>query len=1066
MVEQADEEVQQCEAAYEGSLDTALREALHQAKAKYLRSLAIQEDFLSQQSGINWIQEGDKNTGFYHNYIRKKRKKSAILGILDDGEWIVQSEDIEESGVKYFRSLFSGDSASNDEEMIDCIPLLVSNEDNVHIMLEPTMEELRQIVFSLNKDSVGGPDGFNGHFFHNFWPLIAEDLLAAVKQFLDGSSLHQSFTSTTIALIPKMDNPKSWKDYRPISLCSFVNKVISKLLSTRIANILPNLISENQAGFVRGRLIQDNILLAQEMMHNIDKGNKYGNVILNLDMEKAFDRLSWDFLCKILAKFGFSTMVIERIRACLDNNWFSVLINGKSSGFFKSEKGVRQGDPLSPALFILAEEYLLRGLNQLYARWPNTAYNCGYGVRVSSLAFADDVLVFANGSKMALSKVMDFLQHYQRISGQLVNMEKSTYILPNKASTSRSSIVQRATGFRRGEAPFNYLGIPIYKGKKQCFLFEDLLEKLRGKVESWSSNFLSFGGKITLLQSVLNTIPIYYLQVMQMPAEVYGKIERLFNKFLWDGIPWCKWSQVCAPYEEGGLNIRSLEDIRNTFLHKMWVRLREGTSLWSKFMMSKYCRKYHPKMAPVHPSHSRVWKNLHKVREEAEEHIHWQVGDGSCDFWLDSWSELGSLIQFYPEQRGGLLVKELWTDGQWDLEKLSALLRPEHVEKVSEVFIHKGYPDRLIWKSSQNGEFSFKEAFEEGRHQRPCSVISYALWHNNIPKKMSFVAWRLWKGWLPVDDTLGKRGIHLASKCQCCEQVETLEHVFFSNQIADRVWAHYANLVGMRHVQHTSVQQVIAAWSLSVSTKGHIKQVLPIVILWALWEARNKAKHKAAKYSFQQICHRVHTLLLLISKANMTQRKFWSGDSYLGASLGVTVEVKQQQAPRLLSWDRPEKNSFKLNIDAAFKENRAGYGGIIRDEQGGLVYAVGFQGLCSSSIQAEVDALLLCLRSSVQKGYSRLQIEVDSMLLVNMVTTQKAHWQLIHKVLQIAELLSSSGSSLVHIFREKNLAADWIAKKAWKNQANYIWEANTTDKGMQGLIRLEQSGLPQLRTKH
>ncbi|GAA0166984.1 hypothetical protein LIER_22018 [Lithospermum erythrorhizon] len=283
--------------------------------------------------------------------------------------------------------------------------------------------------------------------------------------------------------------------------------------------------------------------------------------------------------------------------------------------------------------------------------------------------------------------------------------------------------------------------------------------------------------------------------------------------------------------------------------------------------MSKYCRKYHPKLAPVHPSHSRVWKNLHKVRDAAEEQIHWQIGDGSCDFWLDSWMELGPLVHYYPENRG---------------------------------------------------------AFEEGRQHRPGLVISYELWHNNIPKKMSFLAWRLWNGWLAVDEILMKRGIPLASKCHCCEQMETLEHVFFTNPIADQVWAHYAALVGIRHVRINSLQQVIAAWSLSVSTKGHIKQVLPIVILWALWEGRNKAKHIAATYSFHQICSRVHNLLFDNSKANMNHTKFWTGESYLGAILGVTVEVKPQPAPRLFRWDRPEKSTLKLNIDATFKENRAG----------------------------------------------------------------------------------------------------------------------------------------------
>ncbi|GAA0182297.1 hypothetical protein LIER_30352 [Lithospermum erythrorhizon] len=231
---------------------------------------------------------------------------------------------------------------------------------------------------------------------------------------------------------------------------------------------------------------------------------------------------------------------------------------------------------------------------------------------------------------------MKFLEHYQTVSGQVINKEKSSCILSHKASQARGSIVQKATGFKKGVMPFSHLGVPIYKGKRQVFLFDDRMEKVRLKLVSWSSTFLSYGGRITLLQFVLTALPIYFLQVLKMPETVKSKLESTLNKFLWDGIPSCKWGKVCAPYDEGGLNMRSFQDIHTFFMVKAWFRMREGACLWSKFMLEKYCRVQHPSRAAVHPTNSRVWKNLVRVRDEAEKPLHWQLEHGGCDFWLDS----------------------------------------------------------------------------------------------------------------------------------------------------------------------------------------------------------------------------------------------------------------------------------------------------------------------------------------------------------------------------------------------------------------------------------------------
>ncbi|GAA0151792.1 hypothetical protein LIER_43153 [Lithospermum erythrorhizon] len=124
---------------------------------------------------------------------------------------------------------------------------------------------------------------------------------------------------------------------------------------------------------------------------------------------------------------------------------------------------------------------------------------------------------------------------------------------------------------------------------------------------------------------------------------------------------------------------------------------------------------------------------------------------------------------------------------------------------------------------------------------------------------------------------------------------------------------------------------MLRVWSLSVKVKGHIRQLIPVVILWVLWEARNKAKQASEPYSFQRICSRVSNLLITISKATMTKAEYWTGESFLVSQLGVSVLVPKAKQIRLHSWDKPQEGQPKLNIDVAYKDGRAGYGGIIRN---------------------------------------------------------------------------------------------------------------------------------------
>ena len=174
---------------------------------------------------------------------------------------------------------------------------------------------------------------------------------------------------------------------------------------------------------------------------------------------------------------------------------FLVMVNGVTYGFFKSRMGLRQGDLLSPALFVIGAEVLSRGLNNLAAQTSFQGFRVPQGCPgVTHLAFADDVLILANGSIAALRRVMSVLDMYQRSSGQMVNTQKSGYLVHSSLSIARCRVIERITGFSWQVFPTRYLGFPLYIDKCKTAYFAEVCQNVLGKILSWKSKFLSSGG--------------------------------------------------------------------------------------------------------------------------------------------------------------------------------------------------------------------------------------------------------------------------------------------------------------------------------------------------------------------------------------------------------------------------------------------------------------------------------------------------------------------------------------------------------------------------------------------
>ncbi|XP_060200436.1 uncharacterized protein LOC132628686 [Lycium barbarum] len=296
-----EEVVQVHEQEFEQNPTGLNRERLQRVQADLIRFYAIEEKFWRQKAGMQWFQDGDRNTKFFHAHVNGKRRKLQLQRIqYHTGTWLDTEEEIAQEAIRFLFDQFKEENIPTDFSMLDKIPKMVIEEQNQQLYEMPDEAEVKRAVFGLNGDSAGGPDGFTGRFFQACWEIIANDLV------------------------------------------------------------------NMQSGFVKGRSIVENILLAQEIVHDIRIRGKPANVVIKLDMAKAYDRVSWLFLTKVLRRMGFGEFTIDLVFRVISTNWYSILINGQPHGFFKSSRGVKQGDPLSPTLFILAAECLSRALNALH----------------------------------------------------------------------------------------------------------------------------------------------------------------------------------------------------------------------------------------------------------------------------------------------------------------------------------------------------------------------------------------------------------------------------------------------------------------------------------------------------------------------------------------------------------------------------------------------------------------------------------------------------------------------------------------------------------------------------
>ena len=333
---------------------------------------ALEEKVMSQRAKIHWLEVRDGNNKSFHRAAKVREIRNSIREIKRvDGSIADTQEDIKKEAVDHFYNFLNhvplDYKEASVEELKSILNYECSEEDKSMLTRTVTTEEVKKILFSMAADKSPRPYGYTSEFFKAAWNIIGEDFIKAIQAFFDKGFLPKGINSTIMALIPKNNDAATMKDYRPISCCNVIYKVISKLLANRMKGMLPLFISLNQSAFVKDRLLIENVLLASELVKSYHKDSVIERCAVKIDVSKAFDSVQWSFLLSVLTALNFPERFIVWIKKCIEMASFSIQINGELAGYFNSKRGLRQGCSLSPYLFVICMQVLSKNLDKAAA---------------------------------------------------------------------------------------------------------------------------------------------------------------------------------------------------------------------------------------------------------------------------------------------------------------------------------------------------------------------------------------------------------------------------------------------------------------------------------------------------------------------------------------------------------------------------------------------------------------------------------------------------------------------------------------------------------------------------
>ncbi|PKU83813.1 Putative ribonuclease H protein [Dendrobium catenatum] len=728
--------------------------------------------WLAQRAKVSWLTKGEDDLGFLFAHIRSRNNKNNIKEIHTSDGHFTKFNDISSAVIKHFEGLFNSPHQPLqfplDIPQGKPLPTHLSN----NLVSPLTFDEVRKAVFDGNENTAPGPDGFSYAFYRKTWHIIGLQVYKAVGNFFSTGILPKGVKATAITLIPKSSHASNISDYRPISLCNVLYKIVAKVLANRLKDVLPHIIHESQSSFIANRCSTDNIILAAELLRDFKGNNRM--FCAKLDVKKAFDTISRNFIIARLLQKGFPVNFVTWIKGCITDVYFSICLNGSLEGFFNSSTGLRQGCPLSPFLFCIAMDGLSNIITD-QASSHNFKGICYKNFYINHLMYADDLLVMGESSKENANHLKTCLQKFASYSGLHINPSKSAIIFSH--NDTRNQIICEELGIHNINLYITYLGIPISPKRLKATHFQPLLSKIYALLAGWKNKFLSFAGRVQFLKFTITNSIAYWIRGSIIPKSCCDTINKLCSKFLFHNnlverkLHLIPWSKVIIPKIAGGLGIPSIDALYFGVFCSILGRFYNNPNLLSCWYKAKHISPLkHPPL-----SASKTWHRITETSLKIKRLLHFPVSNhSSISFLWDPWLNGTSIGETYhlPGMDDVLVKDFLWND-TWHFP----LNMHPTIQNIINTVAIKENKD-VLWNG--NAKWVFKDFTELYYSHLPKVDWYRSIWQKNYALKYACFTWMACICKLKTADNLCQRGIMAPINCSLYSgHTENHSHLFF-----------------------------------------------------------------------------------------------------------------------------------------------------------------------------------------------------------------------------------------------------------------------------------------------